>query len=47
MGATHGYEIEYVFGVPWLTPLAYDDDDRLVSRNMMSYWANFAKSGKL
>ena len=47
MGVMHGYEIEYVFGMPWLHANLYDDEDRLISRRMMNYWANFAKTGKL
>lgn len=47
LGVMHGYEIEYIFGRPWSHPGNYDQADRLVSRNMMSYWANFARFGKL
>lgn len=47
LGVMHGYEIEYIFGRPWSHPANYDQADRLVSRNMMSYWANFARFGKL
>lgn len=43
----HGYEIEYIFGVPWLQESSFDKDDRRVSRRIMSYWANFAKHGRL
>lgn len=46
LGSKHAGEIEYVFGtlksqdgVPWT------DDDFKVSEAMMSYWANFVKSG--
>jgi len=43
----HGYEIEYIFGVPWLQEHYFDADDRFVSRKVMNYWANFAKLGRL
>ena len=50
MGTPHGYEIEYVFGMP------FDDyfkkrfypftaRERLLSSIMMTYWANFARTG--
>ncbi len=47
LGVMHGYEIEYAFGRPMSHQGEYDAADRLVSRAMMSYWANFAKFGKL
>lgn len=47
LGVMHGYEIEYIFGMPWLDRSTFANDDRELSRLMMSYWANFAKTGKL
>jgi hypothetical protein len=47
LGVMHGYEIEYIFGVPFWNSQSYDDEDRLVSRQIMNYWANFARTGKL
>ena len=49
MGVMHGYEIEYIFGLPLMATneALYDEQDRLISRNMISYWSNFAKTGKL
>ncbi|RNA44830.1 cholinesterase isoform X1 [Brachionus plicatilis] len=47
LGVIHGYEIEYIFGMPWVDKKNFDDDDRELSRLMMSYWANFARTGKL
>jgi len=47
MGVIHAQEIEFIFGVPLLNSTLYDDDDRFTSRNIMSYWANFARFGKL
>jgi carboxylesterase type B len=46
-GVMHGYEIEYIFGMPFLNYDKFGNDDRLVSKRMMNYWANFAKFGKL
>ena len=47
VGVMHGDEIEFIFGAPWLNFNSFDDIDRLLSRKIMSYWANFAKTGKL
>jgi acetylcholinesterase len=47
LGVIHAQEIEYIFGLPLRNSALYDDDDRLTSRNIMSYWANFARFGKL
>lgn len=47
MGVIHGQEIEFVFGSPLLNPDLYDSNDVFTSRNIMSYWANFARNGKL
>ena len=41
MGSFHGIEIPYVFGT-LLTP---DPDDRNLSRQVMGYWVNFARTG--
>ena len=46
-GVMHGYEIPYIFGLPWLDSDNYDDNDRLISNKTMNYWSNFAKYGKL
>lgn len=49
-GVMHGYEIEYVFGIPF-SPLfaeafyGFTDEERELSDKMMSYWANFARTG--
>ena len=46
VGARHAGEIEYVFGqldsVPKVT---WDQSDRALSDQLMSYWSNFAKTG--
>jgi cholinesterase len=45
MGVMHGYEIEFIFGLPVLEFDSYTDEDRLVSQEMMFQWAYFAKHG--
>ncbi|XP_041667132.1 bile salt-activated lipase-like [Cheilinus undulatus] len=45
MGADHADDLQYVFGKPFTTPLGYWPSHRTVSRYMMNYWTNFAKTG--
>ncbi|KAM5164140.1 cholinesterase [Mantella aurantiaca] len=45
MGVVHAYEIEFVFGIPTYRRLNYTKEEEILSRNMMRYWANFAKTG--
>ncbi|XP_072330546.1 cholinesterase-like isoform X2 [Scyliorhinus torazame] len=45
MGVMHGYEIEFVFGIPLKEGSSYTMAEKTLSRNMMHYWANFAKTG--
>ena len=45
MGVPHASEIEYVFGKPLDTSLNYTEAERQLSRNMMKYFTNFAKTG--
>lgn len=45
MGVIHGYEIEFVFGLPLEKSLNYTEDEERLSRRMMRYWANFARTG--
>ncbi|KAM4678567.1 acetylcholinesterase isoform 2-T5 [Discoglossus pictus] len=45
MGVPHGYEIEFVFGLPLDTSLNYTPQEAELSRRMMRYWANFARTG--
>ncbi|XP_048837413.1 cholinesterase-like isoform X2 [Brienomyrus brachyistius] len=45
MGVMHGYEIEFVFGLPLNLSLGYTEEEEAVSRKMMKLWANFAKTG--
>ncbi|KAG7233658.1 hypothetical protein INR49_006749 [Caranx melampygus] len=46
MGVIHGYEIEFVFGLPLEKRLNYTQDEEKLSRRMMRYWANFARTGR-
>ena len=45
MGVMHGYEIEFVFGLPLNKSLQYTEEERIISNSMMKMWANFAKYG--
>lgn len=45
MGVMHGYEIEFVFGLPLEKRLNYTLEEERLSRRMMRYWANFARTG--
>uniref|UniRef100_A0A6J0U495 Carboxylic ester hydrolase n=1 Tax=Pogona vitticeps TaxID=103695 RepID=A0A6J0U495_9SAUR len=45
MGVPHGYEIEFVFGLPLNNSLNYTAEEKELSERMMRYWANFARTG--
>ncbi|KAM8973151.1 acetylcholinesterase [Pelodytes ibericus] len=45
MGVPHGYEIEFVFGVPLHASLNYTPQEIELARKIMRYWANFARTG--
>ncbi|XP_022532355.2 bile salt-activated lipase [Astyanax mexicanus] len=45
MGADHADDLQYVFGKPFATPLGYWPHHRRVSKYMIAYWTNFAKTG--
>ncbi|XP_064456026.1 acetylcholinesterase-like isoform X2 [Ornithodoros turicata] len=45
MGVIHGEEIAYLFGEPLNESRGYRPDEVLLSKRMMRYWANFAKTG--
>ncbi|XP_066111908.1 bile salt-activated lipase isoform X1 [Saccopteryx bilineata] len=45
VGADHADDLQYVFGKPFATPLGYRPQDRTVSKTMIAYWTNFAKTG--
>uniref|UniRef100_A0A915D504 Carboxylic ester hydrolase n=1 Tax=Ditylenchus dipsaci TaxID=166011 RepID=A0A915D504_9BILA len=45
-GVMHGYEIEYVFGVPiYNTTAGYTNRERVLSQKMINYWSSFAATG--
>lgn len=49
-GVMHGYEIEYVFGMPFSEEFKknyynFTEDEAKLSRRVMRYWANFARTG--
>jgi acetylcholinesterase len=41
----HGDEINYVFGEPLNPAKNYEPSEVELSKRMMRYWANFAKTG--
>lgn len=46
-GVMHGYEIEYVFGVPMYNSTAgYTFQERIFSEKVLKYWTNFASYGE-
>ncbi|KAK1334019.1 hypothetical protein QTO34_005018 [Cnephaeus nilssonii] len=45
VGADHTTDLQYVFGKPFNNPLGYRPQDRTVSRTMIAYWTNFARTG--
>ncbi|XP_009664053.1 general transcription factor 3C polypeptide 5 isoform X1 [Struthio camelus] len=44
-GADHADDLQYVFGKPFSTPLGYLPKHRTVSKAMIAYWTNFARTG--
>ncbi|XP_060029416.1 acetylcholinesterase [Erinaceus europaeus] len=45
MGVPHGYEIEFVFGLPLDPRLNYTLEERAFTQRVMRYWTNFARTG--
>ncbi|NXN89006.1 CEL lipase, partial [Bombycilla garrulus] len=45
VGADHADDLQYVFGKPFATPLGYKPKHRTVSKAMIAYWTNFARTG--
>uniref|UniRef100_A0A4W6E800 Carboxylic ester hydrolase n=2 Tax=Lates calcarifer TaxID=8187 RepID=A0A4W6E800_LATCA len=45
MGVMHGYEIEFVFGMPLIPSLGYQEEELAMSKRMIKHWTNFAKTG--
>ena len=44
-GVLHGDEIAFIFGEPFNNTYGYNQKERQLSREMMTYWTNFAKTG--
>ncbi|XP_013408916.1 acetylcholinesterase isoform X2 [Lingula anatina] len=45
MGVMHADEVNYVFGEPLNPALKYSEKERELSKQIMEYWVNFAKTG--
>lgn len=45
MGVMHGYEIEFVFGIPLDPSLGYTKNEVNMTKRFMKHWANFARTG--
>ncbi|OWA49931.1 Acetylcholinesterase [Hypsibius exemplaris] len=45
VGAPHQQEVEYVFGKPLDQRANFTEGERTLARKMMTYWANFARTG--
>lgn len=45
MGVMHGYEIEFVFGMPLNASLGYTKEEVNMTKKFMKHWANFARTG--
>merc|ERR1711971_397126 len=44
-GSKHGDELEFTFGVPLRSPKLYSAQEIKFSRDIITYWTNFAKNG--
>ena len=47
MGVLHGDEVLFMFGEPLKLGANFTDAERELSRDVMRYWTNFAKSGSV
>ncbi|KAK7090069.1 acetylcholinesterase-like [Littorina saxatilis] len=45
MGTLHGDEIHYVFGMPLDADRGYSEKEKQLSKRIMRFWSNFAKTG--
>ncbi|XP_072015168.1 acetylcholinesterase-like [Amphiura filiformis] len=45
MGVLHGDEIVYIFGVTLAPSFGYSSREQAMSKRMMEFWANFARTG--
>lgn len=41
----HGYEIEFIFGMPLNISLGYTKNEVNMTKKFMKHWANFARTG--
>lgn len=41
----HGYEIEFILGIPLNSSLGYTYEEVALSKGLMKRWANFARTG--
>ncbi|CAH1800630.1 unnamed protein product, partial [Owenia fusiformis] len=44
-GTIHGADIQWIFGLPLNKSLSYTKEEVALSKDMMDYWSNFAKTG--
>ena len=44
-GVLHADEIAYIFGQPLNDSAGFSEKDKKLSKQMMTFWANFAKTG--
>ncbi|XP_064596432.1 acetylcholinesterase-like [Liolophura sinensis] len=45
MGVMHGYDVEFVFGMPYNSSGGFSAEDKRVSNMLLSYWVTFASTG--
>ncbi|KAM3616278.1 uncharacterized protein V6R79_015333 [Siganus canaliculatus] len=45
IGATHGNEVPFVFGIPLDSSLRYSKNEVNMTKKFMKHWANFARTG--
>ncbi|XP_067851848.1 bile salt-activated lipase-like [Heptranchias perlo] len=45
IGALHTEELQFLFGKPFSVSQSYNQQERELSRAVMNYWTNFAKTG--
>ena len=45
MGVLHGDEIAYIFGIPLDPSFGYSSREAAMSKRVMEFWANFARTG--
>ncbi|VDP54158.1 unnamed protein product [Soboliphyme baturini] len=44
-GVMHGYEIEYVFGLPLLEPEKFSKEELKFTEQIVQFWSSFAETG--